>query len=86
MTWFAGGEPLSPEYITWDAPIVFLFGLHNAARTVGHLVVQCMYPPPIDDEFVGMADYVAESFHNLLPGDSESISNSDSSRGSHHPS
>ena len=33
---------------------------------------------------MGMAYYVAESFHHLLVGDSESISDSDSSRGSHH--
>ena len=33
-----------------------------------------------------MADYVTESFHDLLTGDLESISDSDSSRGSHHPS
>ena len=44
-----------------------------------------MCPPPTDDEFMGMADYVVESFHDLLMGDSESISDSDSSRWSHHP-
>ena len=33
-----------------------------------------------------MTEYVAESFHDLLAGESESLSNSDSSRGSHHPS
>ena len=31
-----------------------------------------------------MTEYVAESFHDLLAGDSESLSDSDSSRGSHH--
>ena len=86
MMQLARGEPLFLEYLTQDAPTAFPFGLRNAARTVGHLMVQRMHPPPTDDEFVGMADYVAESFHNLLVGDSESISNSDSSRGSHHPS
>ena len=45
-----------------------------------------MYPPTMDKEFMGMADYVVESFHDLLTRDSESISDSDSSRGSHHPS
>ena len=33
---------------------------------------------------MGMTDYVVESFHDLLLGDSESISDSDSSWGSHH--
>ena len=40
----------------------------------------------MDDEFVGMTGYVVESFPNLRVGDSEAISNSNSSRGSHHPS
>jgi hypothetical protein len=33
-----------------------------------------------------MTDYITKSFHDLLVGDSEVISNSNSSRGSHHPS
>ena len=40
----------------------------------------------MNDEFVGMTEYIMESFHDLLAGESESPSNSDSSRGSHHPS
>ena len=86
MMQFAGGELLSPEYLTRDASIAFLFGLRNAMRTVGHLMVQRMGPPPTDDEFMGMADYIVESFHDLLAGDSESIFGSNSSRGSHYPS
>ena len=39
----------------------------------------------MNDEFVGMTEYVVESFYDLLVGDSE-LSNSDFSRGSHHPS
>jgi len=35
---------------------------------------------------MGMADYVSESFHDLLTGVSENISDSDSSETSHHPS
>ena len=45
-----------------------------------------MPPSPTNDEFMGMTEYVAESFHDLLAGESESPSDSDSSRGSHHPS
>ena len=33
-----------------------------------------------------MTEYIVESFHELLRGESESPSDSDSSRGSHHPS
>ena len=86
MTQLARGEPLFSEYLTRSVPTVFPFGLRNAVRTIGHLVAQRMHPSPTDDEFVGMMDYVAESFHDLLMGDSEMISDSDSSRGSHHPS
>jgi hypothetical protein len=45
-----------------------------------------MIPSFADDEFMGMADYIVESFHDLLAGDSEAIFDSDSSGGSHHPS
>ena len=38
----------------------------------------------MDGEFMGMNEYVAESFHDLLVGESESPFNSDSSWGSHH--
>ena len=38
------------------------------------------------DEFMGMIKYVAESFHDLLAGESGSPSDTDSSGGSHHPS
>ena len=82
----AGEEPLSLEYVIQSTPTVFLFSLHNATRTIGHLVAQCMHPSPTNDEFVGMTEYVMESFHDLLAGDSEIISDSDSSRESHHPS
>ena len=40
----------------------------------------------MNDELVGMTEYVMESFHDLLVGGTESPSGSDSSRGSHHPS
>ena len=62
------------------------FDLRNTIETVGHLVAQRTPPSPTNDEFVGMTEYVMESFHNLLVGDSESLSSFDSSRGSHHPS
>ena len=45
-----------------------------------------MLPSSTNDEFVGMTEYVAESFHDLLVGESESPSDSNSSRQSHHPS
>ena len=40
----------------------------------------------MNDEFMGMTEYVVESFHDLLVGESKSPSSSDSSRESHHPS
>ena len=79
-------EPLSLEYLIWSAPTVLPFGLRNAAETDGHLVVRHTPPSLMNDEFVGMTEYVVESFHDLIAGESESPSDSDSSRGSHHPS
>ena len=40
----------------------------------------------MNNEFMGMTEYVTESFHDLLAGGTESPSTSYSSRGSHHPS
>ena len=45
-----------------------------------------MPPSPANDEFMGMAEYIVESFHDLLTRESKSPSDFDSSRGSHHPS
>jgi hypothetical protein len=42
--------------------------------------------PPMNDEFMGMANYIVESIHNLLVSDSETISDSASSQESYHPS
>ena len=86
MTQLAGGEPLSLEYLIRSALTPLPFGLRNAAETVGHLVSQRTPPSPMNDEFVGMTEYVMKSFHDLLMGDLESLFGSDSSRGSHHPS
>ena len=86
MMQLARGEPLSPGHLTRGASAAFPFGLHNAAGTVGHLVVQHMPSPPTNDEFMGITEFVAKSFHDLLAGESESPSDSDSSRGRHHPS
>ena len=77
---------LSPKYLIQSTPTALLFGLCNAVEIVGHLVAQRTPPSPMNDEFVGMIEYVMESFHDLLTEESESPSGSDSSRGSHHPS
>ena len=61
------------------------FGLRNVVETIGHLMVQCMPSSPTNNKFVGMTEYVVESFHDLLIGESESPSDSNSSSGSHHP-
>ena len=68
MVQLVRGEPLSSEYLIRSAPIALPFDLHNAAETVGHLVVQRTPPSPTNDEFMGMTEYVTESFHDLLAG------------------
>ena len=42
-------------------------------------------PSPANDEFMGMTEYVVESFHDLIAGESGPPSDSNSSRESHHP-
>ena len=86
MRQLAGGEPLSLEYLIRSTPTALQLELRNVTETVGHLVAQCTPPPPMNDEFMGMIEYIMESFHDLLAGELESPSDSDSSRGSHHPS
>ena len=86
MAQLAGGEPLSPEYLIQSAPTMLPLGLRNAVETVGHLVAQRTLPFPTNDEFMGMTEYIMESFHDLLAGEMESPSTSNSNRGSHHPS
>lgn len=66
--------------------MAFLFGLHNATETEGRLMMQRMRSLVKNGEFVGMADYIMKSFHDLLMVDLESLSDSNYSRGSHHPS
>ena len=60
---------------------MLLFDLGNAVGTDGHPVAQHAPSTPTYDEFVGMNEYVMESFHDLLAGEPESPSGSDSSRG-----
>jgi hypothetical protein len=86
MVQLSGGEPLSLEIMAWSVSMVFPFGLRNTAEDVHHLIALCFGSPPVDHEYVRMADYVSESFHDLLAGESETISDSNSSMGSHHPS
>ena len=66
--------------------MTLLSGLRDATEIVGHLVAQRTPPFPASNEFMGMTEYVMESFHNLLMGESESPFDSDSNRRSHHPS
>ena len=86
MAQLIGGEPLSLEYLIRSAPTALLSGLRNTTEIDGHPVVQRTPPSPTNDKFMGMTKYVVESFHDLLVGESGSPSDSDSSRGSHHPS
>ena len=73
------------EYLIRSAPTALPSGLRNAIETVGHLVAQRMPPSPVNGEFMGMTKYVVESFHDLLVGETESPSTSNSSRGAITP-
>jgi hypothetical protein len=78
MAQLYGAEPLSLEIMVESALTAFLFGLHSTAEDVHLLVALRFGSLPADDEFMGMIDYVLESFHDLVVGESEVISNSDS--------
>jgi hypothetical protein len=82
----SGGEPLSPKIVTGSAPMTFLFGLCNAAQDAQCLVAMHFGSFPEDNGFMGMMDYILESFHDLLAGESEAIFDSNYSGGRHHPS
>jgi hypothetical protein len=85
-TQLSGGEPLSPEIPARSVPTRFHFGLRNAAGDAHCLAAVFFGSTPTDGEFVGMTDYISKSFHDLHAGESEVISDSGSSEGSHHPS
>ena len=86
MAWLTRGEPLSLEHLIRSTSTGLSFGLRNVMGTVSHLVAQRMIPPPMNDKFMGVIEYVMESFHDLLIEEPESPTISNSSRGSHHPS
>ena len=65
MMQLAGGEPFSLEYLIRSAPVALPSDLRNAVETAGHLVAQCTPPSPTNNEFVGMTEYIVESFHDL---------------------
>ncbi|RLM84893.1 hypothetical protein C2845_PM04G09490 [Panicum miliaceum] len=85
-TQLSGGEPLSPEISARGVPTRFPFGLRKAVGDAHRLAAMFFGSTPTNGEFVGMADYILESFHDLLAGESEVISDSGSTGGSHHPS
>ena len=65
----AGGEPHSPHVSAPDAPTTFPFGLRNAAGTYSRLAARRAHPSSADIEFVGVTEYVSESFFDLLARD-----------------
>lgn len=85
MMQLTGEEPLSLACLNWSISTALPFGLRNAVATASHHIAWSAPPPPTDSEFVGMADYHAESIHDLLASDSGSIYDSTSSWGSYDP-
>jgi hypothetical protein len=84
ITQLTGGEPISLDVLAQEALAAYPFSLRNAAETIASFVAQCLRPLPADSEFVGMADYIVDSIHDLLELGSETFSNSNSSRRSHY--
>jgi hypothetical protein len=63
----------------------FSFGLCNAMGDAHRPAVVPFGLTPTDGEFVGMMNYASQSFHDLLAGESEAISDTGSGGGSHAP-
>ena len=80
------GRAALPRIPHSEPPTTLPSSLRNIAETVGHPMAQRTPSSPMNDEFMGMTEYVMESFHNLPMEETESHSTSDSSRGSHHAS
>ena len=85
-TWHFGERCPSPKGPVRSAPIAFPFGLHNATATVGHPLALRVVQSPMDIEFMGAIEHDIETLYGLLNEELGSLSSSDSSRGSHHPS
>jgi hypothetical protein len=47
--------------MTHGASTAFPYGLHNIVQIVKCHTVRRFRPPPANDKFVGMADYIEES-------------------------
>ena len=77
---------MCPEGSVWSVPTAFPFGHRNVAATAGLLLALRMVQPPTDIEFVGAIERDTETLYELLDEEPVSLSSSDSSRGSHHPS
>jgi hypothetical protein len=86
MTHLASGESLSLDVMNRGVSTVFRYGLHNTVQIIERHTVLHSHPLPTNDEFMSMVEYFVELIHDLLASDSESVSSSVSSEGSHHPS
>lgn len=58
--------PLRSELLDESRLTVFPFGLRNDAGDWLYLASWPRHPPPVSDEFVGMADYMSDSLYDLL--------------------
>ena len=81
----ANGPATPPQAISLDAVIETLGELRLHTPGI-HTPGSDLRPSTANNEFVGVTDYVSESFYDLIVEGSETVSDSDSSGGSHHPS
>ena len=82
----AGGDPIPPNVMADHAVTALRLGPGDAAQHTRHHVAQCVITHTGGAELVGMAEFASASEDDLLETDSSLGSNTDSSRGSHHPS
>lgn len=82
---YGRGPPYSGSFLG-SASTAYPFGLYNSVGVVSDHIAQWMRPPLTNNELVGVVGYVSESADDLLEVDSETLSDSHSIKGSHHPS
>jgi hypothetical protein len=85
MMQLAGGEAISPDFLTRDASTALPPGLRNTTGTVASLVARGHMPTPDDIEFVGMDNHIRDSTFDILSTDSGSIYDSCSSERVYDP-
>jgi hypothetical protein len=73
MTQLASRELISLDFLTQDASIASLSGLHNVVKTIASLVTRGHVPTPNDVGFIEMVYHLIDSIFDILSLDLASV-------------